>query len=406
MAVRGTCALVLIPGGADWRGEAACVDQPANTFPDESDIVGKERARAVCGRCRVTEPCLLPAFASRGPGAPALVGVNVVHARYRCACSTLTPPTHTLPQHQSREGRSRSVSRRGVHACQEPRRSCFRSPDCCGHVGAPLGPAEAPRSKLTRGSASAACLSVLRGRAAPALPAGARLLAAWTACRAQEDSNSTDGQLTTGHELVKLVTTNPRRSSPLRETAVHATSQPCYTYRRSIYSNRNPMEGRIVGMLTVRALRAVLVVVLAGTVFVQASMVWALATDPEDGSLPLTPLRVITILGMVSVQVALVCVWRLVTMVRRGTVFSNAAFRYVDVLIGAIVAAALVWFAVTVLNAPGQRADPGVTVIMGGVGVAILGVALIVLVLRMLLAQAVARDAEATQMQDELNELI
>ena len=90
---------------------------------------------------------------------------------------------------------------------------------------------------------------------------------------------------------------------------------------------------------------------------------------------PADPLRVITILGMVSVQVALVCVWRLVTMVRRGTVFSHAAFRYVDVVIGAIVAAALVWFAVTVLDAPGQRADPGVTVIMGGVGVAILGVA-------------------------------
>ena len=105
-----------------------------------------------------------------------------------------------------------------------------------------------------------------------------------------------------------------------------------------------------MGKLTVRALRAVLVVVLAGTVFVQALMVWALATDPEDGSLPLTPLRVITILGMVSVQVALVCVWRLVTMVRRGTVFSHAAFRYVDVVIGAIVAAALVWFAVTVLK--------------------------------------------------------
>jgi hypothetical protein len=166
------------------------------------------------------------------------------------------------------------------------------------------------------------------------------------------------------------------------------------------------MEGWAVGKLTVRALRAVLVVVLAGTVFVQASMVWALATDPEHGSLPLTPLRVITILGMVSVQVALICVWRLVTMVRRGTVFSHAAFRYVDVMIGAIVAAALVWFAVTVLNAPGQRADPGVTVIMGGVGVAILGVALIVLVLRMLLAQAVAREVEAAQMQAELDEVI
>ncbi|MFG2891283.1 DUF2975 domain-containing protein [Streptomyces sp. NPDC048248] len=158
--------------------------------------------------------------------------------------------------------------------------------------------------------------------------------------------------------------------------------------------------------LTVGALRAVLVVVLAGTVFVQALMVWALATDPEDGTLPLTPLRVITILGMVSVQATVVCVWRLVTMVRRGTVFSHAAFRYVDAVIGAIVAAALLWLAVTVLNAPGQRADPGVTVIMGGIALAILGVALIVLVLRMLLAQAVARDVEAAQMEAELGEVI
>ena len=161
-----------------------------------------------------------------------------------------------------------------------------------------------------------------------------------------------------------------------------------------------------MGKLAVRALRAVLVVVLAGTVFVQALLVLALATDPEDGSLPLTPLRVITILGMVSVQVALVCVWRLVTMVRRGTVFSHAAFRYVDIVIGAIVAAALVWFAVTAINAPGQRDDPGVTLIMGGVGVAILGVALLVLVLRMLLAQAVERDVEASKLRAELDEVI
>ena len=77
-----------------------------------------------------------------------------------------------------------------------------------------------------------------------------------------------------------------------------------------------------MGKLTVRALRGVLAVVLVGTVFVQALMVWTLVSgnDPEDGSLPLTALRVITTLGMVSAQVALICVWRLVTMVRRGTV--------------------------------------------------------------------------------------
>lgn len=163
-----------------------------------------------------------------------------------------------------------------------------------------------------------------------------------------------------------------------------------------------------MGRLAVSALRVVLAVVLLGTLCVQAGMVWALVSgnDPEDGSLPLTPLRVVTILGMVSVQVAVVCVGRLVTMVRRGTVFSHAAFRYVDGVIGAIVAASLVWFTVTLINAPGQRDDPGVTVIMGGIGLAILGVALIVLVLRMLLAQAVARDAEASQMQAELSEVI
>lgn len=163
-----------------------------------------------------------------------------------------------------------------------------------------------------------------------------------------------------------------------------------------------------MGKLAVRALRAVLVVVLAGTVFVQALMVWVLVAgnDREDGSLPLTAFRVITILGMVSAQVALVCVRRLVTMVQRATVFSHAAFRYVDGIIGAIVAVALLWFAVTTVNAPRQRDDPGVSIIMAGIGVAILGVALILLVLRMLLAQAVARDVEATQMQAELDTVI
>ena len=161
-----------------------------------------------------------------------------------------------------------------------------------------------------------------------------------------------------------------------------------------------------MGKLTVHALRAVLVLVLTGTVFVQVMMVVALATRPDDGSLPLTAFRVIAILGIVSIQVAMVCVWRLVTMVRRGTVFSHAAFRYVDIIIGAIVGVALAWFAVTIVNAPGQRDDPGVTLIMGGIGLAILGVALIVLVLRMLLAQAVARDGEAAQLQAELDEVI
>lgn len=156
-----------------------------------------------------------------------------------------------------------------------------------------------------------------------------------------------------------------------------------------------------MGSWAVRALRAVLAVVFVGTVFVQVLMVWMLisGSDPEDGSRPLTAFRVITVLGMVAAQFALVCVGRLVGMVRRGTVFSHAAFRYVNGVIGAIVAVALLWFTVTAVNAPGQREDPGVTLIMAGIGLAILGVALVVLVMRMLLAQA-------TELKAELDEVI
>jgi hypothetical protein len=165
-----------------------------------------------------------------------------------------------------------------------------------------------------------------------------------------------------------------------------------------------------MGKLTVLALRAVLVALLAGSVFVQTVMVVLLANDLEDVGADLAygpaPILVITVLGIVTAQVVLVCVWRLVTMVRRGTVFSPAAFRYVHVVIGAFVAAALLMFALGVVLAPGEAVPPGIVLLIGGVGLAVLGVALVVVVLRMLLAQAVARDVEAAQMQAELREVI
>ncbi|MBT2493486.1 DUF2975 domain-containing protein [Streptomyces sp. ISL-96] len=165
-----------------------------------------------------------------------------------------------------------------------------------------------------------------------------------------------------------------------------------------------------MGKLTVLALRAVLVVLLAGSVFVQTVMVTLLATDLAESGGGLAdrriPIIVVTVLGIVAVQVVLICVWRLVTMVRLGTVFSPAAFRYVHVVIGAIVAAALLLFALAVILAPGEAVAPGIVLLMCGAVVAVLGVALIVLVLRMLLAQAVARDVEAAQMQAELDEVI
>ena len=166
-----------------------------------------------------------------------------------------------------------------------------------------------------------------------------------------------------------------------------------------------------MGNLTVLALRVVLAMALAGSVFVQAVMVPLLAIDLKEDFNPdvadvRVPHLVIIVLGIVTVQVTMLCVWRLLTMVRRGTVFSPAAFRYVDVVIGAITAASLLMFTLGVVLAPGETVAPGVVLLIGGAAVLIAGVALVVVVLRMLLAQAVARDTEAHGLQAELDEVI
>lgn len=166
-----------------------------------------------------------------------------------------------------------------------------------------------------------------------------------------------------------------------------------------------------MGKRTIFALRGVLAVALAGSVFVQAVMVPLLAVDLDEDFNPdvaavRVPIIVIVLLGIVLTQVVMLCVWRLLTMVRAGTVFSPGAFRFVDVVIGAIAAASALTFALGAVLAPGEAAAPGAVLLIGGLAVLIAGVALVVVVMRMLLAQAVARDVEAKDLQAELDEVI
>ncbi|CAB4773716.1 unannotated protein [freshwater metagenome] len=150
----------------------------------------------------------------------------------------------------------------------------------------------------------------------------------------------------------------------------------------------------------VAALRTVLALGLAGSLFVQAVMVPLLFLDLDDAS---TPVRVqvvaIVLLGIVAVQVVMVCTWRLLTLVGRDEVFSPRSFRYVDTISGAVVAAALLLFWLGAVAAPGEDVAPGVVLLVGGAGGLVLGAALVVRVMRALLVQAVG-------MRDELAEVI
>jgi len=163
-----------------------------------------------------------------------------------------------------------------------------------------------------------------------------------------------------------------------------------------------------MGKLLILALRGVLALALAGSLFVQVRMVPLISADLEEsgtGTSTRILAVVIIVLGIATVQVTLVCVWRLLTMVRRGTVFSHGAFRYVDIIFGAVAAASMLVFGLAAMLAPGDAA-PGIVLLVWGASLLIAGVALIVLVLRTLLAQAVARDVEASHLRAELGEVI
>ena len=163
----------------------------------------------------------------------------------------------------------------------------------------------------------------------------------------------------------------------------------------------------------VRALRIVIAIALIGSLVVQAVIVAMLWIGGDDTPTEIgVSLAVIGVLGVACLQVIALCIWRLLTMVRRGTVFSHDSFRYVDGVIGAIATGAVLVLAVAIVarfanhSTPGDEVAPGIVGLICGLSLVVGGVALVVYVLRVLLAQAVALDSEAKYLQSELDEVI
>lgn len=162
-----------------------------------------------------------------------------------------------------------------------------------------------------------------------------------------------------------------------------------------------------MGRATILVLRVLIAIALLGSVAVQAlvaPMLWLdLGAEELWGRIAIVGLIV---LGVGTMQVFGICVWMLLTRVRRRSIFSASSFRLVDVIIGAILAAAVLTFAFAALLAPGDAA-PGIVALIGGAGLVLCGMALLVVVMKALLRQAIDRDVEARSLRSELdNEVI
>jgi len=99
------------------------------------------------------------------------------------------------------------------------------------------------------------------------------------------------------------------------------------------------------------------------------------------------PLLVVLELELVCVQVVLVATYRLLGMVQQDRIFSDAAFRWVDVILGAMGLAWLVWAGLGVFVFATSD-DPGLPLVMGILLLAGAVVGLLMLVMRTLLRQA------------------
>lgn len=168
-----------------------------------------------------------------------------------------------------------------------------------------------------------------------------------------------------------------------------------------------------MGRYAVLALRVILATALAGSLVVQLALLPLLWLDMADLAAGVRiALVAIFFLGVVSLQVVGVCIWRLLTMVRADTVFSSAAFRYVDIVIGAIAAAAVLVLGIAVVAAyvnrttPGDEVAPGVVGLICGAALVVGGVALVVYVMRTLLVQTVETAAHARHLRAELDGVI
>ncbi|MCE7001072.1 DUF2975 domain-containing protein [Saccharothrix sp. S26] len=99
------------------------------------------------------------------------------------------------------------------------------------------------------------------------------------------------------------------------------------------------------------------------------------------------PLTAITVFWVLCVQVVIVSIWKLLTLVKKDRIFSEASLRWVDLIVWAI-AAGWVVFQGVFLWVGFNADDPGVPLVMFLMSIGLTVVGLLMVVMRALLRQA------------------
>ncbi|MEL7978030.1 DUF2975 domain-containing protein [Isoptericola sp. F-RaC21] len=143
---------------------------------------------------------------------------------------------------------------------------------------------------------------------------------------------------------------------------------------------------RLVGPL-----RGLLVAVFAALVVTQVAVLPAafarMASESPDLASLRWPLLVLSVMGLVCVEVVLVCTWRLLTMVRDDRIFSDQALGWVNGIVAAVAGAWLLVLVAFVLLVAAEGLA-GLAALLLGVLLVGAAVGLLVVVLRALLRQA------------------
>jgi hypothetical protein len=156
--------------------------------------------------------------------------------------------------------------------------------------------------------------------------------------------------------------------------------------------------------LAIIALRALIIITAAIALAGQFAILFPIAANDlaqeRDYETIDLPLALIMFTLALAAEAILVSLWALLSMVRRGAIFSDRAFRWVDVIIwaGVVTTAVLAVLAVVLVLTVALPGDaPGLIVVSGGLVIAGTAFVLLMIVMRGLLRSATSLHSELAE---------